>query len=373
MSIPISAYIDITTRVIQSNSGERNFSGLLVSGQTMKTFAGEGEDPFADIRSDYAAGKVVSLDKATFTELFDATTNLYKAGELYFSYSTNGIINLYYSTSTSYKAVYDAITAEFQNFGSLAFIDANVTALGGVAASVGLDGYALMIPVTMSNYEDVAEMYNGNAGVHLYLTDKAYGQAVPMAWYASVNYNAVNASSSIDYKVFGSEDALVNDLPTKQNLDLARVNYIGQVQVHGLSRKFYQTGVNMDGVDLGVFRDSVWIKGAVETGWFDLAGSAQKIPANAKGIGIVRAMLTDVANAGTNNGVILLDKPLTDAKFELVNLEANDASAATQVETSGYYISLKIVEAGGKYTCQYVLLYAKGDHINKVSGTHVLV
>lgn len=377
MGIPISKYIDITTRVIQSNSGVRNFSGLIVSSQTMKEYTGTGTDPNAKLREDYAAGKVISIGKDVFAVLFGGSaegseTDLELAGYKYYANSANGTLNLAYATGTAYESTYNTITSAFQNFGSIMFLGANPLDLVTVGQAVGKDGYALMIGVTATNEEDVSEAFSGLAGCHIYLSTLSYGAVVPMAWYASVNYNNVNASSSIDYKELG-EDATVTDGPTKDTYDSHRVNYVGQVQVHGIGRKFYQTGINTDGVDLGVYRDSVWIKSQVEIGWFDLVGSATKIPANAKGLGLVRAMLTDVANDGVTNGVILLNKPLDDAQAQLVNLEANDSLASTQVETSGYYISLRLVDEGAKKVCQYVLVYAKGDHINKVSGVHVLV
>jgi hypothetical protein len=50
-----------------------------------------------------------------------------------------------------------------------------------------------------------------------------------------------------------------------------------------------------------------------------------------------------------------------------------DAGAADTVQTQGFYITTKLVEADGKYSCQYLLVYAKADSIFKVEGTHVLV
>ena len=161
---------------------------------------------------------------------------------------------------------------------------------------------------------------------------------------------------------------------TKKAYDNDHVNYVGLVQVNGTNLSFYQCGVQMSGVDSGVIRDKVWINGEIAAGWLSIASTANKIPANYLGAAMVRAMISDVANKGVNNGAILLDKPLTGAQIAAIRAYTNREDAADQVQNNGYYIDTNITqETDGRYVCQYILIYAKGDHIGKVSGTNYLV
>ena len=85
-------------------------------------------------------------------------------------------------------------------------------------------------------------------------------------------------------------------------------------------------------------------------------------------------MVIDVAERALDNGCILNDKPLSDSVRAEINMYANNANAADVVTRNGYYIDAQIVtESGsGKYVCQYILIYAKADHIMKVAGTHII-
>lgn len=98
-----------------------------------------------------------------------------------------------------------------------------------------------------------------------------------------------------------------------------------------------------------------------------------KIPADASGEALVSNLVVGVANRGIDAGVILLEKPLDAEQVSLVNAYANDDMAASNLQSVGYYVSTEIVKVSEKYHVQYTLIYGKGDHIVKVSGSHILV
>ena len=145
--------------------------------------------------------------------------------------------------------------------------------------------------------------------------------------------------------------------------------------MNGSELKFYQTGVNMNGIDSGVVRDRVWMEGEIQAGWFNLASSTTKIPANYAGAAMVKAMIVGVATAAVGNGAILLDKTLDETQRAAIRAYTGTDKAIDIIESTGYYVDAKVIKPEGesRYVCQYTLVYAKGDHIGKVSGTNFLV
>lgn len=392
MAIPISEYIDITTKAQSNVTGSRDFSGLVVTIDAIET--GDSH------KTDYDAGKVISLTSTEVGDAFGNDTYVKSFASGYFGAGARLLNIVKRQNSETALAAYTRIISEFQNFGSISFLGATNTWVIGTASSGGLlqvatqnqeSGYLLVVPTTVANRATEAAVFDGIKGCHLVqdvittireassnptvtAITANLGAAMVQGWYGSVDYSLSNASSSIDYKTFAGKVETVTTLADKRTCDGLKVNYIGLVQAHGFQRKFYQQGKNMDGMDIGVFRDAMWIKGEVEAGWFNLVGSATKIPANETGAAIVRAMVITVAEQGLDNGVIIVDKPLTDAQVLLANNEAGGADAASSIMSNGYYVATKIVqENDGRYTCQYLLEYGKGDHIGKVVGTHYLV
>ena len=378
MAIPISEYISISNKMLTSAGGAIDFSGLILTSSAMSEWNGEGSDPNATIRTDYAAGKAVSLTRDLVVELFETTTDAYKFAIKYFGNRTT-ILNFVKKTETTYAASFTKAveTNGFTNFGCFAVIDssASLDDLADLAAINSNYGYryAFCVGTTKTNAQTYSAKLMGVVGCHLTIGDDIYCSWMPMSFVAGLDYNQRAASSTIDYMAF-SGNAAVTNAADKHTMDGLRANYLGVVQTHGMQRKFYQTGVNMDGVDLGAYMDACWIQAQIEEGWFGLVGTGVKIPANAGGATTVKAMVIDVAERALDNGCILNDKPLSDSVRAEINMYANNANAADVVTRNGYYIDAQIVaESGsGKYVCQYILIYAKADHIMKVAGTHII-
>ena len=194
------------------------------------------------------------------------------------------------------------------------------------------------------------------------------------AWCATSNYNRAQMADSIDFKEFGGATATVLDAVSKSARDAARVNYIGKTQTHGLQRQFMQPGLMMDGTDAGVWRDAQWIKAMVEIGWINLATNG-KVPANYVGCAKVRSLVVDVATRAIDAGAILVDKPYDNDTRAKINQYAQADGAADEVESTGYFVSTKILKIvngnNTRYQIEYTLIYGKGDHIAKVVGSHI--
>ena len=399
MALKISNYIDIKSMIIQGSVGTHDFSGLVFTADSMLETAN------AELKSKYENGGIVAITRDAVPICFGENTHVSKYAALYFGYGggnkTPAVLNVKkVSGDTTAKAAYESAIAETTNFGAFTFLDQSLQAIGTVGSGGLIDvGIAcktgenvLVVVTTPQNESSTKEAFAGNHMVHV-VVNSTTTEIVPagndntppavvanlgtwcfMSWFASVDYTKTDASSTIDYKQFPDAIAEVKTDSLKIAYDADHVNYIGLVQVNGTNLSFYQTGVQMDGTDSGVIRDKIWIDGEIAAGWMEIASSANKIPANYVGAAMVRAMVADVAKKGVNNGAILLDKPLTDTQIATIRAYTNRDDAADQVQNNGYYIDTKIVmESSGRYVCQYILVYAKGDHIGKVVGTNYLV
>lgn len=390
MAIPISAYIDITSKVVQGTVGSRDFSGLVFTKDEMLSTVPEA---YADIKTNYAGGKPVALTKDAVTACFASDSAVYSFAMKYFGYNGGNhapaVLNVACVLSTGTDVYETALTAytrvlgQFTNFGACAFIggfELGTAESGGlldVATANEANDRELVIATTPSNESTYATALASCNMVHLVIgpaTDtSAISSWMCVAWFASVDYTKTDASATMDYKQFAGETAVVDSLATKQAYDAGHANYIGLVQVNGQNLAFYQTGVNMDGVDTGVIRDNMWIEGEIQAGWFNLNSGVQKVEASYSGAAKVKAMVVDVATAAVENGCILIEKPLDNAQIAQVRSITNNESAPDAVQSTGYYVATKIIKSGNRYLCQYILVYAKGDHIGKVVGTNYLV
>ena len=391
MAIPIRDYIEIKTQLVASVVGERDFSGMVFTVDGMKETV---PTAYASVKAAYDEGKPVALDSSGILACFDSDSDIAVFAGKYFGYSggtrTPSIINVCKVLSTA-KAAYDKCVEETVNFGAFTFLGdfplGTVGSNGLLDVAQENDNLDTMLQMVVACDADNVEAYSEALAnlkmTHLVVatpedgsgsgTGTNFGAFPAVAWYAGVNYNARGSSGTIDYKQFGGEPAEVKDETTKSAYDALKANYIGEVKTYGSTISFYQTGVNMNGVDMGTMRDAAWIKGQIESGYFNLQLSVQKLSADLAGEAKVTNLVIGVANRAIGNGCILVDKPLTDAQIAAINADAGTDMAADEVQSTGYFVSTEIVQVSNKYHVQYTLIYGKGDHIVKVDGTHIVV
>ena len=160
------------------------------------------------------------------------------------------------TTTTTETAVvaFNRVVAEDNNFGSFTFL-ATVTGLGDVAnANAAMDNMFLFcVPCTTSDVATVQAAVANIAGTHVVLGSDAYAAWMPMAWVASIDFTQTNGTGTMFGKQFGSEVATVTTDSDKSEKDAIKVNYIGLTMTNGSTYKFYQNGINQDGVDTGVY------------------------------------------------------------------------------------------------------------------------
>ena len=182
-----------------------------------------------------------------------------------------------------------------------------------------------------------------------------------------------DGASTMKYKSFAGVTSPIVLTESEANAyDAAHVNYIVAVQTRGNNMRFYQRGVNTDNVDLGAYIDASWIASQIESGWLKLVSGSNRIPSTSQGVSAVSTMITSVAERAIANGCILIGKYLTENQILKIRQTAG-AGAVDAVQSVGYYIDVWITFEEGMYVCKYILIYAKGDTIEKVDGQHYLV
>ena len=200
-----------------------------------------------------------------------------------------------------------------------------------------------------------------------------FSATMPMAIFASTDYNGVNTSTNFMFKQFSGETPTVTSDDVADQFDKANINYYGLVQVNGQRKSFFQTGVNSDGESMAVYCNEIWLKSVISTAIMNLFLTTEKIPANADGELMIYGILMSAAEQGVRNGMILRGKRLTDEQKVKVYQFTGNSEAWFTVQDTGYVGSVEIRQKDKKYVAYYKLIYSKGDAICKVEGSDILI
>lgn len=303
------------------------------------------------------------------------------------------------------KNALDRVVAEFTNFGSVCFIDDDVTcgdvsecghtadssnyrylyaqSVYGTDATAEAQDDSLVSQVTPKRLAAYlrGKYTDGIRGLAIVAGIDALSAEMPMALFAATDYTRPNAAANPMFKQYPQEPATVTDAQTAQDFDELNLNYNGRVQYQGGTVAFYQRGRNFDGEDTSVYCNEVWLKSAVAAAVMDLFLHTNRVDASSKGEALIFTTIDSVARNGLANGVIEVGKTLTDAQRRRVTQITNDPEAWFQVQQGGYSLDVRIVQSDGTdgrtqpsdYKAVYQLVYSKGDSIKFVEGEHYLV
>jgi len=201
-----------------------------------------------------------------------------------------------------------------------------------------------------------------------------------MIW-AATDYSQRNAAQNYMFQQGPFTPSVTTDA-LADTYDAARVNYYGQTQNAGQNINFYQrgllTGLATDPTDMGVYANEAWFKDAVGVDLLNLFLAETQVPANDRGRLACLAVIQANCDQAVFNGVIETGKQITTTQKITITQFTGDVNAWRQVQTIGYWydgIILPVVNSSGatEYNFNYTLVYAKGDSIRKVNGTHVLI
>jgi len=245
--------------------------------------------------------------------------------------------------------------------------------------------YQMYWPVRSGETEAWHAAMANSASNGLILNERVneYKESLPMAIMAATDYDRTNAT--INYMFRQSGVTLRPDVTDDQMADLLdalRVNYYGQTANAGQRISFFQRGYLMGGVtaplDMSVHANEQWLKARLKAQFMSLLLTTNRIPANNDGRGMVMAVLQGGVNMAVANGTILIGKTLTELQKVAITQASGDPLAWHDVENKGYWYDVTITESTdesgtGTYTAKYILLYAKGDSVRMVDGSHNLI
>lgn len=276
------------------------------------------------------------------------------------------------------------------NFGSFVFLsDLTVEQIADVAAWVNAGNvrYLYSIGCTPADVVEIVNAVKGMNGVSVTLQETnydgsvaAHDEVIPCAILAATDYTRANSTQNFMYQQMPGINATVSTNASADFYDKMLVNYYGSTQSAGQPISFYQRGVLMGEVsDMGVYCNEMWFKDAMWTALMNQLLGQTKIPANARGKAMVKAAQLDVIGTAILNGTILPGKDLTQLQKSTIYSMTNQADAWLDVQNNGYWLDIVISQVTNansgavEYIAKYLLIYAKGDSIKKIEGTHALI
>jgi len=377
MAISQKHFIDITSSTSgTSNVSERILAGLVFTKSTVKNGATE----VTDVPVSMTLDEVITCFGATAAETVFATR--------YFAFSSaNGnsptsISFAHYGddSETPLEAI-TRVNEATNNFGSFCFMETLLTAdITAVATyNTGLNYKYLYVVQDRASSASAASALVTALGTTAKVfvvqctTADTHEEYMPMAIFAATDYNGTNTATNFMYKQFDNAIVEVTTDSAASALDALNVNYYGQTQTNGKKLAFLQRGFNLDGTDASVYCNEIWLKSSIETLFFNMMTSLNKIPADENGAQIILTGITEVATQALTNGTIIIGKTLTSTQKSAITSYSGDNTAWNSVQSSGYWLNVVIKLDGTVYKAVYTLIYSKGDSIRKVTGSDILI
>lgn len=354
-----SSFADVCTAI---NTALASAAGSVVGAMsydaTLSRFLLESATTGADSSMDWASGSLASV--------------------LGMSEGSNGAVLSDGSAVETGLSVLQASAELTNNFYSFAFLTSVAGEEEAIAAWVKAQNvrYMWSLGVTAENASSMASALSEYDGVGLSLNADCV--FLPMAIAAAINYDLPNASVDFMFQQAAGIATSVTSQVDQEAYDAIRVNYYGATQQAGELVSFYQDGKLQGSISsMGVYVNEAWLKDAMFTSLLNLRLSLDSLPANETGLAYVKSAIQDVIVKAQNNGVISVGKTLDSTQKIYVGQITGDKSAWQSIQSVGYWLDANIekyTEQGTeKYKVSYLLVYAKGDSINKVDGKDILI
>lgn len=239
--------------------------------------------------------------------------------------------------------------------------------------------------VTPTSYNDAQAHYDALNIYSLCITlespvDGEYHEMMPSIIAASTDYSKAKSVKNYMYQIFTATPTLKTTAESNF-LDSIKINYYGQTQTAGQNISFYQKGslmgTSIDAQYANIFINEVWFKDSLSSETLNLQLALDQIPYNDTGLAQIKTVRQGVIDEALNNGVISVGKALSTAQRLYISQLSGDETAYLQVQSIGYWdnttLSSRVVDEVTEYLADSTLIYSKGDVINKLIGTQVLV
>src|SRR5690625_866807 len=276
------------------------------------------------------------------------------------------------------------------SFGSLYFLEqgslSEIVSLAEAVAAKNVK-YQLYVDVAPDDAEDYSAALIGTASTGLILrrpNDERTLAWLPAAVMSATDYSRTNAATNYMFRQSSvTVEPQVTTTLDANTYDPLRINYYGQTAVSGSNISFFQRaflcGTENNPLDMSVHANEQWFKAYIAQQWFSLLLSTRGIPANRDGRARMMTVIAGAITAALNNGTILQGKTLTDVQKIAIADATGDDMAWLDVQDKGYWYDVEIVQDTQapsqvtEYKANYTVVYAKGDWVRKVDGSHNLV
>lgn len=272
------------------------------------------------------------------------------------------------------QSIMDSANISTNFFGIYVLDQLDSSDIGAIAEWVNSQNikYMYSITVTKENAQTYSELLRNYDGVCLTLGTYNEG-FMPVAAVAAIDYNRVNGAIDLMYQQFDAVPTVTSSADKKTYDDLY-VNYYGQTEQAGNLVSFYQNGVLLGSVrKIGVYANEAWLKDAFVADILNLRLSLDSLPASQTGVGMVLGVMTNTINQALENGVMLVGKTLTQTQKDYITNLTGDDNAWLKVQSNGYYLDAELVNENDNYKVSFLCVYSKGDSINYVDGTDILI
>lgn len=194
------------------------------------------------------------------------------------------------------------------------------------------------------------------------------------ALFATTDYQRTNSTKCFMYQQNSAIEPSITSDASANALDTLNVNYMGETQSAGGKIAFLQDGVAIDGTDIGVVCNEIWMKSSFWTAIMNLLLTVEKVPANEDGVGLLKTVMMGTITTAIRNGTIQPRKTLTTNQKVYIGQVTGNSEAWKDVYNDGYVLDLKIeADDNNRYVAKYVLVYSKGDAVRKIEGADILV
>ena len=198
----------------------------------------------------------------------------------------------------------------------------------------------------------------------------------PCGIVANIDYLKRSSFVQTAWTVIPGLTPSVEDTTYSYNLDANKINYYGSVRVIGKEKQgFFQgfcfTNDSTHFKKFYIYGGAEYVRRATCKRGVDVL-SIRNLPANNAGKASFDVSIEELFDNFITSGVVIKEKPLSeDDKVTIANLTSNQ-DAWLDVYTKGYYY-LSRFKPGSPTTIIYEAVFAAGDKIEKVEGTHAFI
>lgn len=242
----------------------------------------------------------------------------------------------------------------------------NTTAFGPQAVAAAYDG---VVPIS----GDPA--YAATAGVTLASIVQSIAAFV-LGTMASIDFTRKNGRITFAFKSLAGLSASVGDATAADNLKANGYNFYGSYANANNGWQFFYPGtVSGKYGFFDEFVNQIWLSAQLETALVSLLVTANSVPYNAEGYGMIDSAANDPIAAGVNFGAIRPGVPLSSQQAAIINSQAGVAIDKT-LSSRGWYLQIMPATAqvrGQRQSPPMTLWYMDGGSVQQITMASIVI